>query len=622
MVIYCQKINYPVSDIPDSLMRNAKAVVRNHSVKFSLNKYHNTTHQVTKATTILNKTGNEYAKGVFGYDKDNTITYVLARLYNKDGELFKTLYRKDFKDFSYDPYGTIYNDSRYLYLLGETNNYPYTIEYTVKYSSNVSFSFPSWYPVDEYNQSVQQSSYEIQVPKGYKVNIKEVRLSEKGKIIHDDNYSSYSWKLENYLAEDYEPYAPSIRDRSPHVIVCPSDFEFDDYEGNMNSWRDFGLFIRDLNTGRDELSEETKQLVKEITSNLDNDFDKARALYSYMQENTRYVSIQVGLGGYQPFPAKVVDEYGYGDCKALTNYMMSLLKEAGIKSYYALVQAGPKRYSLESDIVYNPFNHAILNLPLAEDTIWIECTSQIIPFGFLGDFTDNRYALVIYDEGGILKKTTKYGKDENVKITKANVSLNTIGEGRANIVSTYAGLEYDNIAYLLNADYDSRKDYLYDKEHIDLPDFKLLSFEYEDNKAVNPVAHEHLDLELINYAAQSGNRLFVPLNLMNRYDDTPRKDLNRKNPIRIYNEFVHYDTINYEIPEGYSIEHLPKSDTIQSDFGYLSYDVSMVANQIHYARKFEVYRDEYPKERYDEFVSFCRKLKKADTQKIVLVKEE
>ena len=67
-----------------------------------------------------------------------------------------------------------------------------------------------------------------------------------------------------------------------------------------------------------------------------------------MQNNTRYISIQLGIGGWRPFEAAYVASKGYGDCKALSNYMYSLLKEAGILSYYTLVKAGAG----EEDINY------------------------------------------------------------------------------------------------------------------------------------------------------------------------------------------------------------------------------------------------------------------------------
>ncbi len=616
-----QKIKYPVSEIPDSLMKNAKAVVRDYSVKFYLTGLNRTTKEEIRAITVLDKSGDEHACGYFSYDNERSITSISAKIFDKNGVVSKTFSKKDFKDRSYDPYGSVYNDTRMLSLTSTTSEYPYTIEYIVKYSYKSSYFITPWFPVRYHNQSIQKSSYEITVPKGYNLNVKEINLPEKVKISEDDDCISYTWKLENYLAEDNELFAPSLHDRSPHLFISPSEFQYGAYKGNMNSWKDYGLFFQKLNQGRDELSEETKQIVHDLVSGLESDIDKARVLYNYLQETTRYVSIQVGIGGIQPFPAKVVSDYGYGDCKALTNFMMAILKEVGVKSYYSLIESGPGQYQIESDFVYDPFDHIILNLPLENDTLWLECTSQIKPFGFLGNFTDNRYALVITEEGGVLKRTTKYEKDDNVKITNADVNILSTGDGKAMINTVYTGLEYDEIIYLLNADYETQKDYLYES-HIDIPDFNILTFKYDNHKDIDPVAYETLDLEINNFCSKTGTRLFVPLNLMNRFDYVPKKDDERTNPVQIKVEFVHYDTIVYQIPEGFEIEYLPQDDTIHSDFGYLSYQLLENNNQVIYMRKFEIYRNQYPRERYHEFVNFCREIKKADNQKMVLAKKD
>ncbi|MBA7545556.1 hypothetical protein ES705_37925 [subsurface metagenome] len=431
-------------------------------------------------------------------------------------------------------------------------------------------------------------------------------LEEAKKTVTHEQIT-YSWEIENYPAEEYEPYAPPVYERSPHLLVSPTEFTFEAYGGSMNSWEEYGKFIYNLNYGRDNLPVETKELVRNLTSDLESDIEKAIVLYEYLQENTRYVSIQIGIGGIQPFSAEVVDENGYGDCKALTNYMKSLLKEAGIESYYSLIRARPRQYRMDTSFVSSPFNHAILYLPLEKDTLWLECTSQTLPFGFLGDFTDDRFSLVITEEGGKLVKTRKYGIHDNIRRTKASVEIYPDGDGQAQVSTIYRGLEYDKIIGLLNADYERQKDYLYHK-HIDIPDFKIRSFKYEEDRSVNPSASEYFDLELINYASKSGSRLFIPLNLMNCQEDIPRKDSRRINPIRIDREYIHYDTIEYIIPEGYIIEHMPTGDTIDYDFGYLAYSVSQADDKVLYLRRFEQYRNEYPKEKYDDYIEFCRKI--------------
>ena len=69
---------------------------------------------------------------------------------------------------------------------------------------------------------------------------------------------------------------------------------------------------------------------------MNNDTDKISALYKYMQDKVRYVSVQVGIGGWQPIEAETVDRLSCGDCKALANYMESLLDVAGIKTIILL----------------------------------------------------------------------------------------------------------------------------------------------------------------------------------------------------------------------------------------------------------------------------------------------
>src|SRR5262249_15482735 len=146
-----------------------------------------------------------------------------------------------------------------------------------------------------------------------------------------DGMESLLWKFENVKPGVYEERGP--RSQAARILAAPTKFEYAGYEGDMSTWQSYGKWEASLMVGRDELPESTRQKVMELTKNLKTTEEKTKALYEYVQGKTRYVSISLGIGGLQPFPASVVDQVGYGDCKALSNYTVSLLKIAGIRAY-------------------------------------------------------------------------------------------------------------------------------------------------------------------------------------------------------------------------------------------------------------------------------------------------
>mgnify|MGYP001126063175 FL=1 len=97
----------------------------------------------------------------------------------------------------------------------------------------------------------------------------------------------------------------------------------------------------------------------------------------------RYISVQIGIGGWKPISAEEVDENKYGDCKGLTNYTKALLRTVGIESNYCVVSAGSEIKDISEDFPSMQGNHVILNIPQeGKSDLWLECTSQDTPFNF------------------------------------------------------------------------------------------------------------------------------------------------------------------------------------------------------------------------------------------------
>ena len=370
------------------------------------------------------------------------------------------------------------------------------------------------------------------------------------------------------------------------------------------------------------MPDNVKQTVHKIADGIGSPTEKVARLYEYMQKNTRYISIQLGIGGWQPFDATYVATKGYGDCKALTNYMYSLLKEAGINSYYTVIRAGKNATYITDDFPSQQFNHVILCVPLSKkDSVWLECTSQTMQAGYLGDFTSDRYALLIDETGGKLVRTPKYGIKENLQTRIIKAKLEDEGTLKISADTRYTGIQQDDIHGMINhLSKDKVKEYLH--EQLDFSTYDINQFDYKELKSTLPAITESLDITVSNYATITGKRLFIIPNVMTRSGRKLSQDSTRKYDIRLSYEYKDVDSVEIEIPKGYETEALPKPVVINSKFGNYSCTAKLKDNKLYYYRSIENNSGRFPAKDYNDLVKFYEAIYKADRSRVVLVKKE
>ena len=95
----------------------------------------------------------------------------------------------------------------------------------------------------------------------------------------------------------------------------------------MDNWQTYGAWQYQLLNGRDQIPPTLKEELQKADSQNCNThlIEKIAAVYQYLASTTRYVSIQLGIGGLQPIAAADVHRTGFGDCKGLSNYMRAML---------------------------------------------------------------------------------------------------------------------------------------------------------------------------------------------------------------------------------------------------------------------------------------------------------
>lgn len=613
---------YAVSAIAPALLKNAHVVKRMDETRFEVKSLTEAVYTRKFALTILDEAGQDAADLVVSYDKLRKISSIEGALYDAAGGQLKKVKGKDINDVSATG-DNLYDDHRVKQFDFHYRGFPYTVEYEIEEAYNHTFYFPDWEPQDDENISVEKSSYTFVAPAGYGLRYKAFNYKGEPVTGAEKDKKTMRWEATN-LAAVVQPFAaPAWRELTPTVAFAPSDFAMEGYKGNSASWTEFGKFMYALFQGRDKLPEAVQQKVTALTAGLSSPKEKIARLYDYLQQNTRYVSIQLGIGGFQPFDATYVAQKGYGDCKALSNYMYSLLKAAGIKSYPALIRSGRglSAKSLTEDLPSTQFNHVVLFVPLDKDTVWLECTSQDAPAGYSGSFTGNRKALAITEEGGKLVCTPRYGAAENLQVRKLIATVDEEGTLDISSRTSYRAVQQDRIDFLLNnLTKDQVKKML--NEEFELSTYDVNNFSYATLKSSLPEVDENLKINVANYATFSGRRLFLTPNVMNRAGTRHTPSETRTCDYVFDNPYTDIDSVEISIPTGYKLEAQMPETSIKTAYGTYTASVKLQGDKIFYYRKIERFSGRFPAKEGPQIAKFFDDVYKADRARVVLVRTE
>lgn len=130
--------------------------------------------------------------------------------------------------------------------------------------------------------------------------------SAEPQITADSKTQCYKWQWEGFPGFREESNMPSVLEIVPYVFACPSTFTYVGHSGSQDTWEETGRWLYGIFPQDSELPENIRNEIHELTDNCPDNLSKVRALYIWLGEHTRYVSIQLGIGGYSPMsPAKV-----------------------------------------------------------------------------------------------------------------------------------------------------------------------------------------------------------------------------------------------------------------------------------------------------------------------------
>jgi len=608
--------SYDVDLIPKKLLENAHSVVRMEDYKVEIPSYDKIVTTYKTAVTLLNNES-DFDQFVLSYDSFSKINMLKGRVFDANGKMVRYIKKKEINDQSAVYGSTMYSKSRLKWMDFNYPTFPYTVEIEYKKTTNRFMYYPSWV-IQEFGVSVEQATFTVVTKDPDNLNYKVFNTDLPPTKESEGSQLSLSWTAEQRAAIQDVDYGPPANEIIPRVVLAPKQFKLGKHKGQMDSWKNFGQFMNKLNEGRDELSPEMKKEVLALTASAKSDQEKIDILYKYLQDNTRYISVQIGVGGWQTFDAAYVEKNKYGDCKALTNFMKSMLKAVDVKAYPVYIGSGRDDALVREDFVYPNFNHVILNVP--SEKYWLECTSSYSPPNYIGKSNADRMALRVTEEGGELVKTPSFTPEENKEANETIINL--LANGDATIVNK-CQLSGPGQSWLRYSAFEDTKkeredDFL---ESCGLPSVSIKKYEVEALMD-KPVVKVNYDIVVRKYAAKSGKRFFVPINALNKFSSTPEKT-KRTEPIILNQGYMLEDDLTLVLPAGYEVESIPdESILLESEYGVYKSNITVEGSKLKYKRTLTMLPLSLPASAYEDFRNFRKEVAELDNAKLVLVKKK
>jgi hypothetical protein len=350
-----------------------------------------------------------------------------------------------------------------------------------------------------------------------------------------------------------------------------------------------------------------------------------RALGKFVQDDIRYVAIELGIGGWQPHAANDIFSHHFGDCKDKATLMSAMLKEIGVDSYYVVVNTNRGTVNSNTPAV-NWFNHVILAIKLPDGVddpglkavlqdknmgrlLIFDPTDELTPLGYLRGPLQANYGLLVTESGGELIELPKLASSMNGIRRMAKLTLGSTGTLTGDVTEVRTGDRGANQRYAMRSA-------ATDKDKIKPIESILASSlaNYRITKAtVDNLLHSdqpfiyNYSLVAENYAKPAGNLLLVRPRVVGiKTSGLLETKEARKFPVEFDGPSLDSDTFEIALPAGYEVDDLPPP--VHAEYSFATYDSKTEAkgSVLRYTRTFEVRETSVPVSKVEDLKKLYR----------------
>ena len=568
-------------------------------------------HRIVK---ILNSQGQHYANITIPYAPGSEIESIQARTISPSGEI-KVINKHDIYDVTLYPRFIFYSDQRAKIFTMPAVENGAVVEYRYRMRTRGRSVWPSWNFQDFV--PTLKSRFNLAAPGEWEVNYRHYNIDLE--VVVDEApegfKSSYTWEIADVPALKSEFGMPSLKNCVARLEIAPV---------GMDTWDDVAQWYHELSEPQLKPGKEIKELALSLTSGIENDEQKLRAIYEWVRDRVRYIAVAIGIGGFQPHPANDIFDNRYGDCKDMSTLICSLARATGIEAYQVLVstwQNGAPDTSLPSPF---QFNHTIAYCPSIRDSgLWMDATEKGCPFGELPWYDQGLPMLVVKKNGDAEIITTfREPADSNRTLFDWTVELQSNGAAIVRGKSEYRGAfasELRELLYFTRPE--GRRQWLETYLASRCSGAKLDSFQIS---GLNPVE----DPLIVNYAFQtktfaldhSGEMTFCPGKILAFELPDFFRSAQRVHPIQFRFGMLDELQLTVKMPAGWKIKTAISPDSLLTAFGSASWFFTADDSSLHIDSTCLINGNAIDPGEFHEFQNFLDGVDKRNLREVVLSK--
>jgi transglutaminase-like putative cysteine protease/Flp pilus assembly protein TadD len=418
----------------------------------------------------------------------------------------------------------------------------------------------------------------------------------------------YSFRARNLNKIETEPGMPGFSEVAAYVHVS-----------TYKTWDAVATWYTGLVKGQLEPNTAITRAVADATRGITDERAKIRAIYDLVVKRTRYVGLEFGIHGYQPYRVSQIFARKFGDCKDKASLLVVMLREAGIQA--SLVLARTRRGGdLDAEPAsLAPFDHAIAYVPKYD--LFLDGTAEFSGADELPAQDQDIPVLVV--SAGKLTRTPVLPAARNHVVTEWKVALDPSGTARVDERMTISG----------EAAHEWR-------QHYQAPGERAQRYEQSWNGKHTGAKIDRLDMQLdelerpvevaaaievprwARAASDGDTQLIMPA--LGREADMLRSYArlsSRKHDLVIGYPWLQEERVLLTLPAGWAARRLPEARTVTAPFGKFTLAVDARGTQVAVTAILEIDRHRIAVGDYAAFRKFCESVDAAVAQELVVDRE-